>query len=70
MRNSLYALTDELRRLKNAGVKTVSVSDDSIAILRRVLARRAAENRIPETGKRKLEAGRRGAVVGNPESGR
>jgi DNA polymerase len=57
MRNSLYALTDELRRLKNAGVKTVSVSDDSIAILRRVLARRAAENRIPETGGRKPESG-------------
>jgi uracil-DNA glycosylase family 4 len=40
MRNALHVLTDELRRLKNAGVKTVSVSDESIADLRRVVAAR------------------------------
>ena len=37
MRNALHALTDELRRLKNAGVKTVSVSDESINALRRAM---------------------------------
>lgn len=40
MQNALHALTDELRRLKSAGVKTVSVSDASVAALRRVLAAR------------------------------
>lgn len=42
MRNALDALTDELRRLKTAGVKTVAVSDESIAALRRALASRGA----------------------------
>jgi DNA polymerase len=54
MRNALHALTDELRRLKSAGVKSVAVSDESIAALRRVVVRRAASNtedRKPETGK-------------------
>ena len=37
MRAVLLALTDELRRLKAAGVKTVSVSDDSLATLRRLV---------------------------------
>jgi uracil-DNA glycosylase len=37
MRNALHALTDELRRLKAAGVKTVSVSDESIAALRKIV---------------------------------
>ncbi len=42
MRNSLNALTDELRRLKAAGVTRISVSDEGLAALRRsVLARRA-----------------------------
>src|SRR5687767_10734495 len=40
MRNALHALTDELRRLKAAGVKTVSVSEESIAALRRVMTSR------------------------------
>ena len=40
MRNALHALTDELRRLKATGVKTVSVSDESIAALRRIMAER------------------------------
>jgi DNA polymerase len=51
MRNALHALTDELRRLKSTGVKTVSVSDESIAALRRVIGRGVETgNRKPETG--------------------
>ncbi|MES2692148.1 MAG: uracil-DNA glycosylase [Verrucomicrobiota bacterium] len=38
MRSALLALTDELRRLKTAGVKTVAVSDSSVAALRKVMA--------------------------------
>lgn len=41
MQNALQALTDELRRLKSAGVKTVAVSDESLATLRRVVAARS-----------------------------
>jgi uracil-DNA glycosylase len=41
MRNALHALTDELRRLKSAGVKTVAVSDDSVAALRKAIGGRA-----------------------------
>lgn len=41
MRAALHALTDELRRLKTAGVKTVSVSDETVALLQRVVAARA-----------------------------
>ncbi len=40
MYHALNALTDELRRLKTAGVKNVAVSDESIATLRRVVAAR------------------------------
>lgn len=40
MRTALTALTDELRRLKTAGVKTVAVSDESVATLRKVIASR------------------------------
>lgn len=53
MRNALHALTDELRRLKHAGVKTVAVSDESIAALRKVVTAR----RQGETGNRKPESG-------------
>jgi len=42
MRHALQALTDELRRLKGAGVKTVAVSDEALAALRRIVADRAA----------------------------
>ncbi|MDO8540389.1 MAG: uracil-DNA glycosylase family protein [Opitutaceae bacterium] len=38
MRASLQALTDELRRLKSTGVRTIAVSDESIAALRKVIA--------------------------------
>jgi uracil-DNA glycosylase len=39
MQKALTALTDELRRLKAAGVKTVSVSDESLARLRAARSR-------------------------------
>jgi len=42
MQHALQALTDELRRLKSAGVKTVTVSDEAVAALRRAVAGRAA----------------------------
>ena len=38
MQRSLQAVTDELRRLKVSGVKTVSVADESVAALRRAIA--------------------------------
>ena len=41
MRTALNALTDELRRLKTAGIATVTVSDESIATLRRVVFSRS-----------------------------
>ncbi|MSU48320.1 MAG: uracil-DNA glycosylase [Opitutus sp.] len=40
MRHALHALNDELRRLKSSGVRTVSVSDESVAALRRAVAGR------------------------------
>jgi uracil-DNA glycosylase len=43
MRSVLLALTDELRRLKAAGVKTVAVSEDTLAGLRRLVAKRQTE---------------------------
>lgn len=47
MRSALNALTDELRRLKNAGVKTVAVSDEAVAALRQIVTARAAGGRKP-----------------------
>lgn len=41
MRQALQALTDELRRLKSAGVKTVAVSEESVSALRRIVQARA-----------------------------
>jgi DNA polymerase len=43
MRNALHALTDELRRLKTTGVKTVSVSDESLSALKQIVAARKKE---------------------------
>ena len=40
MRSALNAITDELRRLKTAGVKTVAVSEESVAVLRRIVVGR------------------------------
>jgi uracil-DNA glycosylase family 4 len=37
MRNALHVLTDELKRLKAAGVKTVSVPDETLAALRQAV---------------------------------
>ena len=42
MRSVLLALTDELRRLKASGVRTVSVSEDSLVTLRQLVAARRA----------------------------
>jgi uracil-DNA glycosylase len=44
MHHALHALADELRRLKTAGVKTVAVSDESLATLRRVVSARKSVN--------------------------
>jgi uracil-DNA glycosylase family 4 len=52
MRAVLNALTDELRRLKVAGVQTVAVPETSVAALRAVLVRRA---RDAGAGKKKSE---------------
>jgi DNA polymerase len=55
MRNALHALTDELRRLKTTGVKTIAVSDESLATLHRAMRARAgvaaanATNEVRET---------------------
>ena len=49
MRNALHVLTDELKRLKAAGVKTVHVPDETLAALRRAMH--------PQSGERKAESG-------------
>ena len=41
MRTALTALTDELKRLKTTGVKSVSVSDESLSALRRTITARS-----------------------------
>lgn len=52
MRTALTAIADELKRLKATGVKSVAVSDESVAVLRKVVAaRRGTGERKPETGK-------------------
>ena len=66
MRAVLLALTDELKRLKTAGVKTVSVSDESLATLRRLVDERNTGKRISETGERKPEAGKDQKPVSGP----
>ncbi|MEO7600520.1 MAG: uracil-DNA glycosylase family protein, partial [Opitutus sp.] len=43
MNHAITALTDELRRLKATGVKMISVSDESLALLRKA----GAKNRAP-----------------------
>ena len=42
MRTALTALTDELRRLKTTGIKSVSVSEASLVALRTVIRRSSA----------------------------
>ncbi len=57
MRTVLLALTDELRRLRAAGVKTVSVSDDSIGTLRRLVRRAEVGAGRQEAGNEALPGG-------------
>lgn len=66
MRAVLLAFTDELKRLKAAGVKTVSVSDESLETLRRLVAARKAEDRVSGTGDRKPETGKNEKLVSGP----
>ena len=47
MRAALTALTDELKRLRSGGVKTVTVSEQALAGLRKVVAARAGANARP-----------------------
>jgi len=47
MRESLTAITEELRRLKQAGVTTVSVTEETLERLRRVVGQRAAASAAP-----------------------
>ena len=57
MNHALTALTEELRRLKAAGVKTVSVSDESLALLRAAHARGTSSDRgIPAVEKQSAAA--------------
>ena len=49
MRSVLLAITDELRRLKASGVKTISVSDASLATLRHTIAARKIADGGPES---------------------
>lgn len=67
MHAALIALTDELRRLKASGVKTVSVSDESIAALRKIVVARSGGQ--PEKGSDQRVAGsgqETGAESGKP----
>lgn len=41
MRNALHVLTDELRRLKSTGVKSVTVTEEGLAALRKVIGARS-----------------------------
>lgn len=50
MRATLHALTAELRRLQVAGVKTIAVSDEALAMLRKLVGNRTA----PPTGGRNV----------------
>ena len=53
MRTALTAITDELKRLKATGVKSVAVSEESVAMLRRVIAAHTPKiaDKKPEAGK-------------------
>ena len=46
MRAALNALTDELKRLKASGVKSVVVSNESLATLQKVVRARAQQNQV------------------------
>ncbi len=63
MRTALNAITDELKRLKAMGVKTVAVSDESVATLRRVVAAHALKTQKPKTETGKSESADTPALV-------
>lgn len=54
MRQALNALTDELRRLKSAGVKTVAVSEESLTALKALVASRKSS--VAATGTKIVDA--------------
>ena len=60
MRNALHALTDELKRLKAAGVKTVHVPDETLAALRRAVH--------AQSGERRAEGGKNERVIPGVET--
>ena len=64
MRAVLLALTDELRRLKAEGVKTVAVSDEGVAALRRLVASRRAAG--GESGGGRQKTGTQQSEVSGP----
>ena len=66
MRNALHVLTDELKRLKASGVKTVHVPDETLAALRRAMRTESGERRA-ESGKPIAESGLRIADSGTSE---
>ncbi len=82
MRAVLSALSEELKRLKSTGVKTIAVSAESVAALRETLARRSdgnqtsevrrqtSETRVlrPEVGGQKPEDGSQKRVAGGRSS--
>jgi uracil-DNA glycosylase family 4 len=65
MRQSLQAVTEELRRLKTAGVSAIAVSDEALAAIRRVVnARAAGAAGAPASPAHPLPAPARGAPAG------
>lgn len=69
MRQALTVLTDELRRLKASGVKSVVVSDESVEALRRVIEkRRASRDAAPETKSHAAEASELAASPASPDA--
>jgi DNA polymerase len=74
MRTALTALTDELRRLKASGVKSVPVSPESLASLRRAVAAKPKPAPAPKTARagsspeRAVEAWTPPPVVARPRA--
>jgi uracil-DNA glycosylase family 4 len=60
MRNALHVLTDELRRLKASGVKTVHVPDETLAALRQAMH--------PQSGEREVESGKNERITPEVET--
>ena len=63
MRAALTALTDELKRLKASGVKTVSISEESLARLRVVVAGRGEGREARGEGAGSQTSGARGQTA-------